>query len=167
MKTLLALMLTLGLSFSAIAGNEGPQAAPRPVGKLVAELVVSIPFAPPSVPGSYRYQINDTGYTQVVTQMRFSQETKVKALAPYSAEESQHINSLVQSIVPGELYDPNPEMPGCYDAPTVTLRVYTQKGAISISQRMRCKLSARVNASEADEEMIDILNKLSTSDLKD
>lgn len=163
MKTFLTLFLSLVLSLSAFAGNEGPQATPSTHGKLIAESIVSIAFAPESVPSSIRYQIYSSGYTQMVTNMR-DNSVFVKVLKHLSAEEVALINSLVEEVVPGALFDPNPSSPGCYDAPYERKVVYASKGEIKISEWFACKDSERENANHADAELIKILKSLSITD---
>jgi hypothetical protein len=159
MKTIFSLIFSLTLTMSAFAGNEGPQAVPRERGNLVAESIVNIAFAPPSVPSSIRYQIYSTGYTQVITYMR-DNKVIVKALKPFNVDEAAAIVSLVNEIDSGELYDPNPSAPGCYDAPFERKVVYSSKGEIQITSRANCKNSERENANQADAELIKVLNNL-------
>jgi hypothetical protein len=163
MKTIFAIILTLGFSLTAFAGNEGPQASPSEPAKIIAEVIVGIMFAPPTSPRTIRYQIFSTGNTQVVKTMRDGTET-AQALKTYSPEEARAIRANVKEIVAGKIFDPNPSMPGCMDAPSVVYKVYKSKGEIEIFHRFNCKNSARKNANQADADMIKILNDLSHSE---
>lgn len=163
MKAIFSLLLIFGLSFSAFAGNEGPQATPRDSGKLVAEALVAIFFAPPTYPRTIVHQIYSSGYTQVVKTMQDG-KTTVQALKPYSTEEMRAIQANVQEIVPGAFFDPDPTRPGCTDAPTEKYKVFSSKGEIEIFKRMACKTKARKNANQADADMITILHDLVRSE---
>lgn len=163
MKALFSLLLVLAFSFSAFAGNEGPQAAPKQQEKMIAELSVVVMFGNPSLPWFYSYQIYANGYTQLVTQMRDSKEKKIKALKPYRRKDAQEIRDLVKEIVPGKLFDGNPTRPSCMDAPTTNMRVLSNNQEIMIAQYAGCKAMNRENRSHADEKMINILNELSHS----
>lgn len=165
MKKITVLLFSVILSMTAFAGNEGPQAVPRNHGKLVAESIVSIAFAPASVPSSIRYQIYSTGYTLVVKKMRDGSVTS-SALRPFTLEEITAINNSIKAIIPGELYDPNPEAPGCYDTPYERKVVYNNDGEIQISRRAACKGSERLNATLDDVEVIKALNTLIYSEDK-
>jgi hypothetical protein len=164
MKTLLALLLVLGFSFSAFAGNEGPQAMPTPSAthKLIAEYVVSAFFVPPTVPSLRKYQIYDNGYTQLVSQTRSPNKKTVKRLEALSAKDAERFKALVEEIVPGKLFELDPKAPRCEDAPVVTLMVYSSKGEIVIDQNANCKESGRVNRSHADEVVISTLTELAS-----
>lgn len=165
MKTLLALLLVLGFSSSAFAGNEGPQAMPDERGHVViADYTINVVFGNPSLPYFYNYQILANGETQLVTKLRGTGEQKVKALKTYSAKDAEEIRDLVKEIVPGKLFDANPQSAGCMDAPLITLSVYQGKERILIGQRANCKSMNRENRSHADEKLIGILEELSRSD---
>lgn len=163
MKTLITFLLALGFSFQAMAGNEGPQATAQRPAKLIAEAMVNIFFAPSTYPRTIQHQIFSNGYTQVVKTMRDG-ELSVQALKPFSEEEMRAIKANVADIVPGAFFDPNPNRPGCMDAPTETYKVFSKKGKIQIFKRFACKTQSRENANDADADMIKILHDLARSE---
>lgn len=165
MKTLLALVLVLGFTFGAHAGNEGPQAAPTMPKTLVAEYVVNSYFGPQDMVGTFSFQIFSNGTTQL-KRMKMGGVVTVKALKAYNAEDTAEINALVAEVRAGELFDANPNSPGCMDAPTTSATVYQPKGKIVIAQHMACKSMDRKNRSHADEKLISILDELVTSSRK-
>ncbi len=120
-------------------------------------------FGDPNLPTYYSYQIYEDGYTQLVTQMMNSDEQKIEVLKPFNENETQEISDLVKTIVPGELIDSNVGYPGCMDAPSLSMSVYSNNNKIVIAQTVSCKSMDRVNKSTADEKMINILNELSQS----
>ena len=130
---------------------------------MIAEYTINVMFGDPNLPTYYSYQIYEDGYTQLVTQMMNSDEQKIEVLKPFNENETQEISDLVKTIVPGELIDSNVGYPGCMDAPSLSMSVYSNNNKIVIAQTVSCKSMDRVNKSTADEKMINILNELSQS----
>jgi hypothetical protein len=155
----------LVFAFSAKAGNEGAQAAPQPQDPVLAEYIAAGGFfVPPGSVASKQYQILQSGTVQLVSWIRGEQSPKVETLKQLSTEELALCNNLVEAIEPGELVDPNPESPGCMDAPSFRYVVHSSKGEITIWEKFNCKVMDRPAATEADSAIMKILSDIVDSE---
>ena len=64
------------------------------------------------------------------------------------------------SVKPGELVDPQPNHPGCMDAPSFQYVVEAPQGRIVIWAKEECKTMTRKNATAADTEIMQILSAI-------
>src|SRR4051794_8024237 len=102
-RILFSLILIAG-ALSAKAGNEGAQAAPQAPVTVLAEYFESGGlFVPPGAVASKSYQVLTNGDVQLVIWTRGEDAPTVRALKRLSTEELIHLESLVESIQPGEM----------------------------------------------------------------
>lgn len=161
MKKTIALILMLAFGFTAKAGNEGAQAAPMPPATVLAEYIVNGGFfVPPNSPVTRRYQILSNGVAQEVVLYNSNKAPTTSLLKNLSTRELESIKSYIKTVKPGELYDPNPEAPGCMDAPGMRYTIYQDTTAIVIAQVQDCKEMARQNVSIADGRIVQILSEI-------
>lgn len=145
MKTKIAMITMLLFGLFAQAGNEGAQAIPQVPQNVLAEYFVAQGFfARPDSPSFYLYQIRLDGTVQITSSYMFSSHPpEIKVLKVFNEAEIGHIVELVNSIQPGKLIDPNPDFPGCQDAPLSKYFVIPNTGKIQISEYIACKKMTR------------------------
>lgn len=160
MNKLMMLISALVISFSAQAGNDGPQAVPHQEKNVVAEYVRNGGFfVPPRHPASYVYQILTDKTVVETIYFNGGASPKIRVLAKLNSQEWSRIITLVNQVKPGEIYDPNPSQPGCQDAGGSHYTVYNSHGKIQIYESYNCKQMKRENATIADTKIMQILNK--------
>lgn len=161
MKTLLLAMAIMFTSAS-FAGNEGPQAMPPKPQFMIAQVVLNIAFGPIDAPRSLSVEIFSNGNVQSTTNYR-DNNSVVKKLATLSPEVLAKVSALVESTEAGELYDPSPEQPGCFDAPTTTYYAIKSNGEkIAVAQQMQCKDLQKRTATSGDYDLKHTLSGLTS-----
>lgn len=164
MKTQILAMLLVLSTLTAQAGNEGPQAAPKPPPKMIAQVVTGGGFAPPSVPVRRTIDVLADGQVQSTESYRDG-HTVTKALAKLSKGVLSKLQAIVTATQAGELVDPNPQNPGCMDAPSITYyAILANQTKIAVASVEQCKQLERADASSGDYQIKDVLQGLMSLD---
>ncbi len=163
MKNLiLALALCLVATPSlARDGNDGPNAAQeaRSAPKIIAQVSIGAMFVPHDHPKGESVSVKDNGDVEH-TLYWFNGKTKVKIIAKLSNATLAKLKANVNAVSKGEVVDPNPELPGCMDAPTTTYLANTNGVLLAIEQRIDCKDFRKTDANEADAAVVKTLKAL-------
>lgn len=161
MKTLLLTLVT-AIGLTAYAGNEGAQAVPDYGTKVVAEYIANSGFFGWSGPGpiGYSYQILSNRDAVVISYYRNHTQDQIKRLRTLSFAEFSDLSLWLKKIKPGNMYDPQPNNPGCQDAPSFRYVVHLASGEMEIGKQAACKTWKRHNASSADAKVIKMLQEL-------
>ena len=165
MKKVIIGLLMLGMALGAHAGNEGAQADPASHARVLAEFdQYGGLFVPPGAVSSYSYQIAMDGIVQVITRTNGQNTPSKKFIKQLSYSELSNMQTLVASVRPGALFDPNPSGPSCQDAGTSRYVVYARGSEIIIGENTGCKTLSRKNATAADAQIMKILADIANSD---
>jgi len=163
MKKMILSILVFALATSAFGGNEGPQAAPELPSKVLAERGSNGGFfvAPGSV-HARQIQILSNGDVIKIEWSRDPDTEKTTPIMKLSAAQIAKVFKLVKSVKPGAMVDPNPNSPGCMDAPNFSDAVYRGNTRIEIARNAACKQYKHENATDADTKLIRILDAMET-----
>ncbi len=146
----LVLALSLLLSIPALAGHEGPEAAPvARLNPVIAKVVSGSGFVPPTVAFSTVVQIHADGQVERLQNFRGG-VVKTAQLAYLAPNVTAQIAASAAAVVETKIEDPSPSDPGCTDAPSTTYYAVQGSKEIVIAQRESCKDMVKANESDAD-----------------
>lgn len=113
--------------------------------------------------------VDQEGLVTLTEQTGFSRSLRIKELATLSDEVLESLKAKVSELTPEKLFDPAPNTPECYDAPTTTVFATLSDGEeMKVFQKRACKsyiLQSWVNGPIADS-IVNILNGFSALDIK-
>lgn len=148
-KNLLIMLITFVSKFS-FATTDGLQASSPKPPAVIAEVQVIVAFGPPDSPRSQSVEILDNGTVQEKLVFQ-DQKIKIQKLATLASQVLRKVSIAVESTLPGELFDINPDQPVCMDAPTTVYYAIKKSGEkIAIAKQMQCHEFAKTNGTSSD-----------------
>ena len=145
----LAVLACLLFTSIAFAHNEGPNATPTAPPTVIAKVKSMSLFHPPSSPDVTEIRIYNNGIIERSEIYRTTGEESV-TVAKLSSEATYALSQKVNAVKPGRLVDPEPNMPSCMDAPSVTYSVFIGATEIEIAANYGCKPLKKDNADSND-----------------
>lgn len=152
-----SLALALLLAFTASAN-----ASQTTVNPIVAQMVVSIGFRPPESPREVVISISARGNVVETSTYDDGRAEKI-ALLKLGPAIMKQLTTNIAAVVPGEVVDPNPDMPSCMDAPYIKYEIVSSNGTTSkLAERIACKELYKAGNPQADAQIVNLLETLST-----
>jgi hypothetical protein len=152
MKALFLVLALVSVSAFAREGHEGPEAAPSLPSPVIAMVKTSSFFVPPNAPRLILVQVRENGAVELVKNFP-SGKVEVTAVATLSPTLAKKIASDSRQVKETEIRDPQPNMPGCMDAPSTTYLSIQGRKEIVIGRHIDCKEMEKVDASDADRQL--------------
>ena len=160
MKKTICLLVTLSAlrGLAATHGDEGPQAAPPATSPVIASTSIFGGMPRPGEPSAESVEVHSNG--EIISVVRINGQNQTSLIATLAADKLKTLQQWVDQVQPGALYDSNPSIPGCQDAPSTTETVYRAGAQIVIGESDNCKELSRQNDSYTDEKIIAVLRGL-------
>lgn len=163
-------ILALAVCFSAvpaIAGNDGPNAAPKMPGPKVtslAQVTTSSFFTAPGSPYSTTVEVLPSGKVVVTSSIRSengeADKVQVSALAALSKKAISNLMSDLKNLSAGKPVDTEPNTPGCMDAPGTSYSVLQNGQIVQLAFNGGCKEYRKPNMNQSDWRVLRLLQGL-------